>query len=70
MKRRQGLFGLALAASCLIGCEGGIQEGGPAEIPKSSRTNEFMEAMKTAGPKMQSKGKGAMKKVGAAPAAP
>jgi hypothetical protein len=69
MKRFGSMLGLVFMGSLLVGCDSGIPAGAPAEIPKTSQTQEFKDLMKTAGEKMQRKGKGAMQKSAPAPAA-
>jgi hypothetical protein len=69
MKRFGTLLGMVFLGSLSVGCGGGIPEGAPAEMPKSSQTVEFKNMMKTAGENMQRKGKGAMKKGAGAPTA-
>jgi hypothetical protein len=56
MKRLGPLFGLALFGTMAAGCESGIKEGAPAEMPAGAQTDEFKNTMKTAGEKMQRKG--------------
>jgi hypothetical protein len=56
MRRLGRLFGLALFGAMAAGCESGIKEGAPAEMPAGAQTDEFKNTMKTAGGKMQRKG--------------
>jgi hypothetical protein len=60
---------LVLIGSLSAGCGGGIQPGPPAEMPTSSANDQFRNMMKTAGPKMQMKGKWKGKKSGGTPTA-
>jgi hypothetical protein len=69
MKRIGNIVGLVFMGSLVAGCGGGIPAGAPAEMPTSSANDQFKNMMKTAGPKMQMKGKGQMKKTGGAPTA-
>jgi hypothetical protein len=69
MKRLGALLGSVFFVSLVVGCDSGIPAGAPAEMPKGAQTNEFRELMEKAGPKMQMKRKGQMKKTGGAPAA-
>jgi hypothetical protein len=62
MKRFETLLCTVFLGSILAGCDSGMPIGAPAEAPKSQQTDQFKEMMRTAGPKMQSKGKGAMTK--------
>ena len=57
MIRLGTMLGFVLIGSLLAGCGGGIQPGPPAEMPTSSANDQFKNMMKTAGPKMQMKGK-------------
>jgi hypothetical protein len=67
MKRIGSMFGLVFIGSLSVGCDSGIPAGAPAEMPKSAQTQEFKDMMKTAGEKMQRKGKGVTKKSTPAP---
>jgi hypothetical protein len=69
MKRLGIMLGLVFMGSLLAGCGGGIPAGPPAEMPTSSANDQFRNMMKTAGPKMQMKGKWKTKKSGSAPTA-
>jgi hypothetical protein len=56
MKRFGEFCTCVFLASIIAGCgEGGIPAGSPAEIPKSSQTDQFKEAMQNAGNKMLKK---------------
>jgi len=68
MKRLATLLGIVLLGSLLVGCGGGIPAG-PEEKPNFDQTDQFKNMMKTMGPNMQKKGKGAMKKADGAPPA-
>ena len=58
-----GIF-LAYLGLTTMGCGGGgLSEGPPPETPKSSRTPEFEDMMKTMGPKMGGMSKGRPKDV-------
>jgi hypothetical protein len=69
MKRFGNMLGLMFMGSLLAGCGGGIPTGPPAEMPTSSASDQFKNMMKTAGPKMQAKGKWKKKQGSGAPTA-
>jgi hypothetical protein len=55
MKRFGAALTLAFLGSFLIGCEGGLKEGPPAEIPKSPQTEQFKGQMAKDADKMKMK---------------
>jgi hypothetical protein len=69
MKQLGALLGLVFLVSQVVGCDSGVPAGAPNEMPQSAQTDQFKSLMQKAGPKMQMKGKGQMKKAAVAPPA-
>ncbi len=55
MKRFGVAVTLAFLGLFLVGCEGGLKEGPPAEIPKSAQTEQFKGQMSKDADKMKMK---------------